>query len=84
MKDALIKRFISDERFGSYRDIEEYEANLLLSKNSYIPLSFLEIALKNSIDNLLSVKLGIANSKHKCNFQKIQIMVDLRFSLCHI
>ncbi len=59
MKDALIKRFISDERFGSYRDIEEYEANLLLSKNSYIPLSILEIALKNSIDNLLSVKLGI-------------------------
>ena len=58
MKSDLIKRFISDKRFESYRDIEEYQENLIVSKQSYIPLSILEVSLRNSIDMLLSHKVG--------------------------
>ena len=58
MKSDLIKQFISDKRFESYRDIEEYQENLIVSKQSYIPLSILEVSLRNSIDMLLSHKVG--------------------------
>ena len=36
----------------------EYEENLVFSKNAYIPLSILEIALRNSIDAFLSEKFS--------------------------
>ncbi len=58
MKDSLINKFISQERFGSYKSVDEYMENLTFSKNSYIPLSVLEIALRNAINNFLSVKVG--------------------------
>ena len=58
MKDGLIKKFITDTRFESYKDIQEYEKNLIVSKQSYIPLSILEVSLRNSIDALLSNKVG--------------------------
>ena len=58
MKFDLIQRFISTKRFKSYRDIEEYKNNLLVSKQSYIPLSILEVSLRNSIDSLLTEKVG--------------------------
>ncbi|ABB44911.1 Protein of unknown function DUF1526 [Sulfurimonas denitrificans DSM 1251] len=58
MKDSLINEFISEKRFNSYRSIEEYRANLHFSKKSYIPLSVLEIALRNSIDNHLTNKIS--------------------------
>ena len=58
MKDGLIKKFITDTRFESYEDIQEYEKNLIVSKQSYIPLSILEVSLRNSIDMLLSNKVG--------------------------
>lgn len=58
MKDSLIKKFITDTRFESYKDIQEYEKNLVVSKQSYIPLSILEVSLRNSIDMLLSNKVG--------------------------
>jgi len=57
MKDGLIKKFITDTRFKSYKDTQEYEKNLLVSKQSYIPLSILEVSLRNSIDSLLSDKV---------------------------
>jgi len=57
MKDSLIKKFITDKRFESYADINEYQDNLVMSKQSYIPLSILEISLRNSIDALLSHKV---------------------------
>ena len=59
MKSDLIKRFISDKRFESYKDLEEYQENLIVSKQSYIPLSILEVSLRNSIDMLLSHKVGV-------------------------
>jgi hypothetical protein len=59
MKECLIDKFISSDRFGSYQNIEEYSQNLAFSKKSYIPLSILEVALKNSINELLNDKVGI-------------------------
>ena len=57
MKEGLIKKFITDIRFKSYQDTQEYEKNLLFSKQSYVPLSILEVSLRNSIDSLLSDKV---------------------------
>jgi hypothetical protein len=59
MKECLIDKFISSDRFGSYQNIEEYSQNLVFSKQSYIPLSVLEVALKNSINELLNEKVGV-------------------------
>jgi len=58
MNSNLIKIFISQKRLDSYRDIVEYEQNLVFSKKAYIPLSVLEIALRNSIDTFLSEKVS--------------------------
>ncbi len=58
MKKHLITKYISDARFGKYKSWDEYEENLCFSKKSYIPLSILEVALRNSIDNLLTQKVG--------------------------
>jgi hypothetical protein len=58
MRESLIKQFISDERFGSYESLDEYIVNLIVSKNAYIPLSVLEVALRNSIDRFLSDTVG--------------------------
>ncbi len=57
MKNSLIEYFISQERFQNYQDMKEYRGNLVFSKRSYIPLSILEVALRNSIDRLLSEKI---------------------------
>lgn len=58
MKNSLIEKFISEDRFKGYKDLEEYESNLCFSKDAYIPLCMLEVALRNSIDKLLSAKVG--------------------------
>lgn len=59
MKQTLIDDFISQKRIGSYKGIDEYVENLTFSKSSYIPLSVLEIALRNAINNFFSVEVGI-------------------------
>jgi len=58
MKQSLINQFISKERFESYANLSEYNDNLIFSKKAYIPLSILEITLKNSINKLLTYKIG--------------------------
>ena len=58
MKNSLIDRFISKKRLTNYKEISEYEQNLIFSKKAYIPLSILEVALRNSIDTLLSEKIS--------------------------
>ena len=58
MNSSLINKFISNQRFSSYKDFDEYSQNLQFSKNAYIPLAVLEVALKNSIDDLLSHTIG--------------------------
>lgn len=59
MKESLINKFISPERFNSYQDLDKYSKNLIDSKNFYISLSILEVSLKNSIDELLTKTIGI-------------------------
>ncbi len=59
MKQTLIDDFISQKRIESYKGIDEYVENLIFSKSSYIPLSVLEIALRNAINNFFSVEAGI-------------------------
>ncbi|WP_418186026.1 hypothetical protein ACNSOS_04000 [Aliarcobacter vitoriensis] len=54
MKESLIKQYISENRFKSYKNLDEYSQNLIFSQNSYIPLSILEIALRNALNNHLS------------------------------
>lgn len=58
MKESLIDKLISKERFNSYKDISEYEENLIFSKKAYVPLSILEVALKNSINEHLTNKVS--------------------------
>ena len=59
MKQTLIDDFISKKRIESYKNIDEYIKNLTFSKNSYIPLSVLEIALRNAINNFFSIEVGV-------------------------
>jgi hypothetical protein len=58
MNTHLIERYISEARFSKYKNLGEYEENLFFSKKSYIPLSILEVALRNAIDDLLTQKVG--------------------------
>lgn len=47
---AIQKQFISKSRLDKYKSLKEYKNNILLSKDFYIPLSIIEISLKNSLD----------------------------------
>ncbi|MFZ2967492.1 MAG: hypothetical protein WA080_00385 [Sulfuricurvum sp.] len=58
MKESLKLKYISEDRLSSYNDFEEYRQNLLISKNAYIPLSILEIALRNALNTYLAIKIG--------------------------
>ena len=58
MKESLISHFISDERFSAYENFEEYQVNLSISKRAYVPLSVLEVSLRNAIDIHLTTKVG--------------------------
>ena len=64
MKNSLINKFISKKRLTNYKNIAEYEQNLVFSKKAYIPLSVLEVTLRNSIDTLLSEKISVDWYKH--------------------
>jgi hypothetical protein len=50
MNENIIDKFISLSRLGSYSNLEEYNLNLILSKNLYIPLSVLEVSIRNAIN----------------------------------
>ncbi|MDP3265615.1 MAG: hypothetical protein Q8M39_02175 [Sulfuricurvum sp.] len=58
MKESLRLQYISPTRLSAYTNFDEYCQNLLISKNAYIPLSILEIALRNALDSYLSIKIG--------------------------
>lgn len=47
----LKNKFISTNRMRQYTDIDEYFENLKLCKEYYIPLSLVEIALRNSLNS---------------------------------
>ena len=58
MKECLIEKFISKQKFASYLNIEQYSDNLIFSKKAYIPLSIIEISLRNALDQFLSNKIS--------------------------
>ncbi len=47
---TIQEQYISKSRLGKYSNLKEYKENILLSKSFYIPLSILEVSLKNSLD----------------------------------
>lgn len=51
MNEIAIKKYISDARFNKYSSFDEYQENLIQSKLFYIPLSILEVSLRNAIDS---------------------------------
>lgn len=54
MNDEVIKKYITQSRLSAYSDMEEYKQNLLVSKSMYIPLSILEVSIRNAVDNHFS------------------------------
>jgi hypothetical protein len=50
MDNILIHKYITEKRFSKYGTLAQYEENLLLSKQHYIPLSILEVSLRNAIN----------------------------------
>lgn len=57
VKESLRLKYISPTRLSADIDFNEYCQNLLISKNAYIPLSILEIALRNALDSYFSLKI---------------------------
>ncbi|MEA3353941.1 MAG: hypothetical protein U9Q33_09020 [Campylobacterota bacterium] len=55
--EKLKQQFISDSRLTQYKNIDEYFQNLKLCKQYYIPLSIIEIALRNSLNKFFSYKV---------------------------
>lgn len=54
----LKNEFISKNRMKQYKNVNEYIDNLKLCKEYYIPLSLVEIALRNSLNNFLKKKVN--------------------------
>ena len=50
MDELLIHKYITEKRFSKYASLSQYEENLSLSKQYYIPLSILEVSLRNAIN----------------------------------
>lgn len=67
----LKNKFISKSRMKQYRNINEYFENLKLCKDYYIPLSLVEIALRNSLNNHFKRKIS-QNWLLDTNFIQIQ------------
>jgi len=53
-----IEQFISIKRFENYSNLDEYKKNIVHSKKMYIPLSLVEISLKNSISFFYTKRIG--------------------------
>lgn len=58
VKESLKQKYISITRLSAYSNFDEYRKNLLLSKNAYIPLSILEIALRNALNDHFSTVIS--------------------------
>ena len=70
MEQLIINKFISYTRFNSYDNLDIYKQNLLKSKNLYIPLSILEVSLRNSINTIFEKLYGSGWLINEANFLK--------------
>jgi hypothetical protein len=69
---TIQSQFISKSRLDNYNNLKEYRENILLSKSFYIPLSIVEISLKNSLNNYFVNTIG-TNWLFDKNFIKPQL-----------
>ena len=51
MTDEIINKFITSKRLSSYENMDDYKLNLVISKNMYIPLSVLEVSIRNAVNS---------------------------------
>lgn len=70
MEDISISKFVAYSRFNSYGTTTLYKENLIKSKNIYIPLSVLEVSLRNSINSVFERLYGSGWLINKASFLK--------------
>jgi len=70
MKKVLINKYITLKRFAIYEDLKTYNENLKKAKYLYIPLSILEVSLRNSINNLFEIFYGAGWILNEAQFLK--------------
>lgn len=70
MNDKLISNYITSKRFAIYKDLHTYNQNLKKAKSLYIPLSILEVSLRNSINNLFEKLFGAGWIINETSFLK--------------
>ena len=58
MKENIKNRYFSSVRLSAYNSFDDYKSNLKISKEYYIPLSILEIGLRNAINDCFSIEFG--------------------------
>ena len=58
MKENIKNRYFSSVRLSAYNSFDDYKSNLKISKEYYIPLSILEIGLRNAINDCFSIVFG--------------------------
>lgn len=70
MREDLKNKYITSKRFKIYNDFDKYNKNLKISKHLYIPLSILEVSLRNSINNLFEKLYGAGWLVNEAQFLK--------------
>lgn len=70
MNEKLISNYITSKRFAIYKDLHTYNQNLKKAKSLYIPLSILEVSLRNSINNLFEKLFGAGWIINETSFLK--------------
>jgi len=58
MDNLSIKKYISEARFSKYNSMQEYKENIKLSNSFYVPLSVLEVTLRNAINTQFTTFYG--------------------------
>ena len=77
MNELLINQFISKTRFFKYKTLDKYEENLILSKQYYIPLSVLEVSLRNSINIHFERMYGKGWLIHQSSFLRNDLILKI-------
>jgi len=84
MDEKLIQKYITNQRFATYSDLDEYKYNLKKSKHLYIPLSIVEVTLRNSINELYEKYYGrgwIINEASFLHQKELQKICDAKSKL---
>jgi len=70
MKEQLINKYITAQRFSIYTNIDTYNDNLKKAKHLYIPISILEVSLRNSLNNIFEKFYGAGWIVNESSFLK--------------